>query len=50
MILVAALEEDGHWPEALSLHERMVKDMWRHALKGPAAADFMRGLLARLPT
>ncbi len=36
-------------PEALALHERMVQDMWRRALKGPAAADFMRSLLAKLP-
>src|SRR5690606_19573902 len=36
-------------PEALSLHERTVHDMWHRALKGPAAADFMRGLLAALP-
>jgi hypothetical protein len=36
-------------PEALSLHERMVQDMWRRALKGPAAAEFMRGLVAKLP-
>lgn len=39
-------------PEALSLHERTVRDMWRRALKGPAAAEFMRGLIAkgRAPT
>ncbi|MEE8332778.1 MAG: helix-turn-helix transcriptional regulator [Alphaproteobacteria bacterium] len=34
-------------PEALSLHERTVQDMWRRALKGPAAAKFMRGLIAK---
>ena len=36
-------------PEALSLHERTVQDMWHRALKGPAAAEFMRGLMAKLP-
>jgi len=34
-------------PEALALHERTVQDMWRRALKGPAAASFMRDLIAR---
>lgn len=32
-------------PEALALHEKMAKDLWRRALKGPAAVDFMRGLM-----
>ena len=36
-------------PEALALHERTVQDMWHRALKGPAAAEFMRGLMAGLP-
>lgn len=36
-------------PEALSLHERAVEDMWRRALKGQAAADFLRQLIARHP-
>jgi transcriptional regulator with XRE-family HTH domain len=36
-------------PEALALHERTVQDMWQRALKGPAAADFMRGLTGKLP-
>jgi len=36
-------------PEALALHERTVQDMWHRALKGPAAAAFMRGLMANLP-
>jgi transcriptional regulator with XRE-family HTH domain len=36
-------------PEALTLHERTVQDMWRRALKGAAAAVFMRGLIANLP-
>lgn len=35
-------------PEALSLHERTVQEMWQRALKGPAAARFMRGLFAGL--
>ena len=33
-------------PEALVLHEKAVQDMWRGALKGPAAAAFLRNLLA----
>lgn len=36
-------------PEALSLHERAVEDMWRRALKGQAAADFLAELVARHP-
>ncbi len=32
-------------PEALALHEAAVEDMWRRALKGPAAAQFMRDLM-----
>ena len=34
-------------PEALALHEAAVEDMWRRALKGPAAARFMRDLMNR---
>lgn len=34
-------------PEALTLHEKMAKDLWRRALKGPAAVDFMRGLIKK---
>jgi len=34
-------------PEALVLHERAVEDMWRRALKGPAAAQFMEELMAQ---
>jgi transcriptional regulator with XRE-family HTH domain len=34
-------------PEALALHEKMAKDLWRRALKGPAAVDYMRGLMQR---
>jgi transcriptional regulator with XRE-family HTH domain len=36
-------------PEALTLHERTVQDMWQRALKGAAAAKFMRGLIDNLP-
>jgi len=36
-------------PEALSLHERAVEDMWRRALKGQAGADFLKGLIDRHP-
>lgn len=32
-------------PEALALHRRMVKAMWRRSLKGPAAAQYLRRLL-----
>jgi hypothetical protein len=34
-------------PEALALHEKMAKDLWHRALKGPAAVRFMRELIAR---
>jgi transcriptional regulator with XRE-family HTH domain len=34
-------------PEALALHEKMAQDMWRRALKGRAAADFMQGLIGQ---
>ena len=34
-------------PEALSLHEKTVEDMWRRALKGAAAGEYMRGLIAK---
>lgn len=33
--------------EAVTLHERAVEDMWARALKGEAAADFMKDLIAR---
>ncbi len=33
-------------PEALNLHERTVEDLWRRALKGPAGAEHLRGLIA----
>src|SRR5262249_3310273 len=34
-------------PEALALHEKMAKDLWQRALKGPAAVRVMRGLLPK---
>jgi transcriptional regulator with XRE-family HTH domain len=34
-------------PEALALHERMAKDLWGRALKGPAAVQFIRDLAKR---
>lgn len=33
-------------PEALALHEKSVEDMWRRALKGPAAAAFLAQRMA----
>ncbi len=35
-------------PEALALHEKMAKDLWARALKGPAAVAFMRERLERI--
>jgi hypothetical protein len=32
-------------PEALALHNNVVNQMWRSALKGKDAAKFLRGLL-----
>ncbi len=34
-------------PEALALHEKMAKDLWHRAIKGPAAVRFMRELINR---
>ena len=34
-------------PEALALHQKAAEEMWRRALKGAAAAKFLRGLMAR---
>jgi transcriptional regulator with XRE-family HTH domain len=34
-------------PEALALHERMAKDLWGSALKGPAAVRFMHTIMDR---
>lgn len=33
-------------PEALALHQKAVEEMWRRALKGAAAAKFLRGLMS----
>jgi transcriptional regulator with XRE-family HTH domain len=33
-------------PEALALHEKMAKDLWRRALKGAAAVGVMREMMA----
>jgi len=34
-------------PEALALHEKMAKELWQRALKGAAAVDFLRSLIAK---
>ena len=34
-------------PEALALHQKAADEMWRRALKGAAAARFLRGLLTK---
>jgi transcriptional regulator with XRE-family HTH domain len=34
-------------PEALSLHEKMARDLWASALKGPAAVRFMRAMMEK---
>jgi transcriptional regulator with XRE-family HTH domain len=34
-------------PEALALHEKMAKDLWRRALKGAAAVALMREMMAQ---
>ena len=35
-------------PEALALHEKMARDLWSSALKGPAAVRFMRAMMEKL--
>ena len=35
-------------PEALALHEKMARDLWTSALKGPAAVRFMRSMMEKL--
>src|SRR6266571_1153562 len=35
-------------PEALALHEKMARDLWSSALKGPDAVRFMRGMMEKL--
>jgi transcriptional regulator with XRE-family HTH domain len=34
-------------PEALALHDKMAKDLWRRALKGAAAVRLMREMIAK---
>jgi hypothetical protein len=34
-------------PEALALHEKMARDLWSSALKGPAAVRLMRTMLEK---
>jgi transcriptional regulator with XRE-family HTH domain len=34
-------------PEALELHQKMAKELWQRALKGPPAVKFMRELMQR---
>ncbi len=34
-------------PEALALHEKMARELWASALKGPAAVRFMRDMMDR---
>lgn len=34
-------------PDGVSLHEEAINEMWKRALKGPAAADCLRQLLAK---
>jgi transcriptional regulator with XRE-family HTH domain len=34
-------------PEALALHEKMARDLWTSALKGPAAVRFMRAMMEK---
>jgi transcriptional regulator with XRE-family HTH domain len=35
-------------PEALALHEKMARELWASALKGPAAVRFMRGIMEKI--
>ena len=35
-------------PEALALHEKMARDLWASALKGPAAVRFMRAMMDKM--
>jgi hypothetical protein len=34
-------------PDALSLHEAAITDMWGRAMKGAVAANYLRHILAR---
>jgi hypothetical protein len=35
-------------PEALALHEKMARELWASALKGPAAVRFMRAMMEKI--
>jgi transcriptional regulator with XRE-family HTH domain len=35
-------------PEALALHDKMARELWASALKGPAAVRFMRAMMERV--
>ena len=35
-------------PEALALHEKMARELWSSALKGPDAVRFMRGMMEKV--
>jgi transcriptional regulator with XRE-family HTH domain len=35
-------------PEALALHEKMARELWASALKGPAAVRFMRAMMDKI--
>jgi transcriptional regulator with XRE-family HTH domain len=35
-------------PEALALHEKMARELWASALKGPAAVQFMRAMMGQV--
>jgi transcriptional regulator with XRE-family HTH domain len=35
-------------PEALALHEKMARELWASALKGPTAVRFMRAMMQKL--
>jgi transcriptional regulator with XRE-family HTH domain len=37
-------------PEALALHEKMARELWGSALKGPAAVRFMRAMMDKIPS
>jgi hypothetical protein len=34
-------------PEPLALHQQTAEEMWKRALKGPAAAKFLREVMKR---
>jgi transcriptional regulator with XRE-family HTH domain len=37
-------------PKALALHEKMARELWASALKGPDAVRFMRAMMDRIPS